>query len=279
VETGEIFIICSTDQKFIWSGTVPYNTTVIKLKELIVEANCFNHDDYCSCGEKTTTSGIYFRCKRLQESMQLCNYGIKNGSVVIYKHRVKGGGMDIVYEHLNRLIFCSFDRSSEIELFSYHISCRSDKIEENDKEDIVGIVLYQYDRQSKWIKNNVKCQTGYVFLKKTKNLENFKEATYHASCYKSLFDESVDSKIIGGGFARVDNEWKYNSSTFNSPQQCVIEDVERNDGFHNDKREMHPIEIKWLKISIDNWMKTCQQTTKIDYPNCYFERKGVVHVK
>ena len=123
------------------------------------------------------------------------------------------------------------------------------------------------------IKNGIKCKSGYIYLCKSESLNKIQLSgpvrTAHAKCYKLLFEEEPDyTKITAGGFAytQISKEnkekvWKYVSGTFSAPNQRKDRLAEHykkpfDDGWHNDKREMHQIERKWVQKCVNQWIES-----------------------
>ena len=109
---------------------------------------------------------------------------------------------------------------------------------------MVGIVLYAYDGKSEWILNNVHCKSGYIILKKTKNIIDIQSnyGQVHGKCYKSVFKQDVDKKVVGAGFAYVGGEWKFNSYSFNCGS-----------GYHDENRGMNNLERQFIQVAIQNY--------------------------
>ena len=171
-------------------------------------------------------------------------------------------------------------------------------------DDMMGIILYQYDGKTEWEINGIKCKSGFIYLCKSSKLKNVKSNpidTMHARCYKYLFGVDPDyRKIVGAGCGFKDNEWKYNSSTFCAPdnRQNIIKDYygmdEFKDEWHDNDRSMHEIEkkllteaaIKWIEFSEEvmciswswhrsKWMDYDQETNKyIEYEYRKYLRKS-----
>eukprot|EP01084_Bolivina_argentea_P166920 289767_1 len=94
-----------------------------------------------------------------------------------------------------------------IEIASYHVSCKSNQIK---GQDMVGVVLYSYNKKTEWGLNGIHCKSGYVILKSSKDIQNInnKQGRVHGKCYKSVFGEEIAyDKVVGGGFAFKNNKW------------------------------------------------------------------------
>eukprot|EP01084_Bolivina_argentea_P296187 510075_1 len=136
-----------------------------------------------------------------------------------------------------------------IEITSFHVSCQSDDIVED--KDMVGVVLYSYNGKTDWNLNDIHCKSGYIILKLSENIAHIKDepGVVHGACYKSVFNQSLDSKVVGGGFGYRNGKWKFNSFTFNT-----------GDNYHDDNKSMHEVEIKCIKAAVGNWKNGIQNT-------------------
>ena len=114
----------------------------------------------------------------------------------------------------------------DIHVQTFHVSCKSDKVEETKVHNYIGFILYKYENQTKWELNGVRCRSGYIYITNSASLQNCPTRTLHARAFAKLFSlkdmDSLDkhiSKVVASGFAFKDNAWKENSSTFNSNQK------------------------------------------------------------
>eukprot|EP01084_Bolivina_argentea_P251068 420936_1 len=178
---------------------------------------------------------------------------------------------------------------------SFHVSCRSDRI---NGEDMTGIVLYQYDGKTDWRLKGVHCKSGYIILKLSDNIKDIKnkQGIVHGKCYKSVFGMDIEhDKVIGGGFSFEGGKWKFNSGQFNDkakrkgfkmefnedhkvdekemndneiddlPQNALAEECERFEQWDDDNNRkswkiMHPMEQQCILAAIRNWKKVTQNT-------------------
>eukprot|EP01084_Bolivina_argentea_P320623 556325_1 len=157
---------------------------------------------------------------------------------------------DIQYDDLLKKIVIGDDSYlTPIDIKSYHVSCQSDKI---NGDNMGGVVLYSYDNQNDWILNNIHCKSGYIILKLYDNIKDIQSnyGILHGACYKSVFKQEIDDKVVGGGFAFYNGKWKFNSGTFNY----------RATQYHDDQKAMHPLEQKCIEAAIENWKKGIQNT-------------------
>eukprot|EP01084_Bolivina_argentea_P052689 96785_1 len=165
----------------------------------------------------------------------------------------RGGGLDTVeYNQQHQTLtvgLCSPNNYTTFEISSFHVSCKSDKF---TGENMTGIVLYEYDDKRDWYLNGIHCKTGYIILRLSKNISHIKDepGAVHGACYKSVFNESLDkNKVVGGGFAYLNGKWKFNSWTFNTGSK-----------YHNNEKEMNPLEQRCIEVAIVNWKKGLQNT-------------------
>eukprot|EP01084_Bolivina_argentea_P114535 203878_1 len=232
------------------------NDTIEKIKDIISKK-----EEIPSNQQKLIYSGQW-----LQNNKKLRDYTIKDDTTLLLMTGVRG--MDNIEEKQNHIKFTNKSGTETIKLHSYHISSKSDKF---DGSDMIGIILYQHNGKSEWELNGLKCKSGYIYLCKTDNLKdisiiNLKDiSTKHAKCYKKLFDKDPDyMEIVGAGFAYRNNEWIYNSGTFNAPnhspqrnwQMANYYQIEFKDEWHDNNRRMHMNEEKWLKQIIEQWISS-----------------------
>lgn len=92
-----------------------------------------------------------------------------------------------------------------------HVSCRSDKLD--DEHDYAGMVLWAYNGESKWTVNGIKCRTGYIYIRKSANIEGLKseQEKVHGKLYKSLFKEDYTDQLFATGFSFHKGSWKFTS--------------------------------------------------------------------
>eukprot|EP01084_Bolivina_argentea_P320624 556330_1 len=189
---------------------------------------------------------LRFRGKRLQnDGMTLSDYNIKEQTTIHSCTKIKGGGMKIFcYDEIKEAVVYGQKR---FVLPSYHVSCQSDKI---TGENMAGVVLYSYDDKQDWRLNNVHCKSGYIILKLSKNIEQYKcSGQVHGACYKSVFGKDIDKKVVGGGFAFFNGKWKFRSYSLN------IATI-----YHNSEKGMHKMEEQCVMAAIENWKKGIQNT-------------------
>eukprot|EP01083_Nonionella_stella_P211489 764632_1 len=163
------------------------------------------------------------------------------------------------------------NKTKSIHVYSYHISCQSDAFD--GISDMLGIVLYEYEGKTEWKLNGIRCKSGYIYLCQSKNLKNISSKpvnSWHARCYKKLFNQDPDfTKLIAGGFAFQDGQWKFSSGTYNAPngRKDKIKKYYKLDRFiddwHDNNRDMNPSEIKWIENTINKWVESGERTLYI----------------
>merc|ERR1712179_422002 len=114
----------------------------------------------------------------------------------------------------------------DIHVPTFHVSCRSDKVEETVKHNYIGFILYKYNNQTKWELNGVRCRSGYIYITNSANLPATPNSTAHGRAFAKLFSlkdlESLNkhiSQVVASGFAFKKGVWEEKSSTFNSNQK------------------------------------------------------------
>lgn len=155
----------------------------------------------------------------------------------------------------NVLIVNESDRSRYREynpIPSFHVSCKSDTY--TGRDDLGGIVLYQYNGQSDWRLNDVHCRSGYIVLKKSAGLDaRVKRKTgltslsgqVHGAVYADVFGTNLDTNVIGSGFAYQGSQWKYNSRSF----------LAISDGYSTGNSTMSDLEKRWVSTAVNNWIR------------------------
>merc|ERR1719334_646536 len=170
-----------------------------------------------------------------------------------------GGGLSKVqYIHGALQVDPSPDQSSQTEakfsfsITQFHVSCRSDKVKD---QMMMGIVLYLCEDKTLFYLNGMKCRSGYILLGDSDKISNVSGGTMHAKTFKYFVGESLSSKnIVGGGFSVQRGTPVFRSGTFNTAST----------GYHNDDREMHPLEKQCITAAINNWKKGIQNTKVSD---------------
>lgn len=174
-----------------------------------------------------------------------------------------GGGMVQVWVDDEAIMFYNPNNwKDKITISSYHVSCKSDHIPKDSLNglNMLGLILYRYNGKTDWYLNEMHCKSGYIVIVNEDKLKNIqtKRGTSHAKLYKLIFGmdtEDVDVEIIGAGFAINKGNYQFNSNTFN--------DNRKKDDWHNDNREMHPLERIAITNALDNWRLNQIQNTYI----------------
>ena len=187
-----------------------------------------------------------FKGQQLDDGTLIKDYNIQHQSRLYLILRLRNF-VNIKYDEFARCIRyfgIMHNDQRPFSINSYHVSAQSDKF---DGSNMVGIILYLYNKQKEWTLNNVKCKSGYIYLKSTKNIQQIQsnKGQVHGKCYKSIFGIDPDNKLVAGGFAYVNGVWKHNSKSMNAV----------NDGYHDDQRAMSKIEVQIITAIIENYKK------------------------
>eukprot|EP01084_Bolivina_argentea_P085142 153892_1 len=168
--------------------------------------------------------------------------------------------------------FSNKDNTESILVENCEVSNYSDLF---DGDDMMGIIIYQYDGKTEWELNGIKCKSGFIYLCKSDKLNNITSHpmnTMHACCYKYLFGVDPDyRKIVGAGCGFRNGIWKYNSSTFCAPENRKKKLAQHygtsdfKDNWHDDDRGMHEIEKKLLDQAVTKWTKFSQEVKTISW--------------
>eukprot|EP01084_Bolivina_argentea_P057692 105397_1 len=201
-----------------------------------------------------------FGGKQLSDDRCLKDYKVQEQSTLHFVLRLWGGGIvSMHYDEQSGNIFIGREHGIDatIKISSFHVSCKSDKI---DGQNMAGVVLYAYNNKTDWNLNGVHCKSGYIILKSSDKIKHIdsKQGQVHGKCYKSVFKQDINKKAVGGGFAFVGKEWKFNSYSFNVASN-----------YHDDKKAMHPLEQQCILAAIENWRKGIQNTKCLDIRKKY----------
>eukprot|EP01084_Bolivina_argentea_P061322 112065_1 len=167
-------------------------------------------------------------------------------------------GLANVDEKDDRILILNKNHTKSIEIYSCHISAQSDKFD--GKSSFIGFILYSYNGETKWKLNGVSCRSGYIYLCKCEHLKNIQASplnTMQAKCYKKLFGEDPDyTKIVAAGFGFTGQQWRYKSTTFNTPNKYALKLAlaEWHNEWHDNNRRMHPKEEKLVSRTIKQWI-------------------------
>mmetsp|Transcript_39080 Transcript_39080/g.72353 ORF Transcript_39080/g.72353 Transcript_39080/m.72353 type:complete len:210 (-) Transcript_39080:119-748(-) len=101
---------------------------------------------------------------------------------------------------------------------SLRLSCKSDQF---DGSNMAGMILWSYRGQTDWRLGGVHCKSGYVYVKKSENVQHVQSnmGQIHGKLYKHLFkcEPNVDGDcdVLATGFAFKDGRWSFKSGVFN----------------------------------------------------------------
>eukprot|EP01084_Bolivina_argentea_P107723 192582_1 len=188
---------------------------------------------------------LIFSGKQLEHGRTLSDYIIKDNSIIHLVLRLRGGIPPCKYDKaLENITFdpWPFRQGNTVKIALFHVSCKSDKF---SNENMAGIILYLYGGKQDWELNGIHCKSGHIFLKNTKNIQHIQgTGMIYETCYKSLFGEDLDRRIvIGAGFAFTDGIWKFNSGRFNVNHEAT-----------------HQTEKDCILTAIENWKKGIPNT-------------------
>ncbi|UJR31052.1 hypothetical protein I4U23_018562 [Adineta vaga] len=96
-------------------------------------------------------------------------------------------------------------------LTHFHIRVGSDEFNFNI-DSYVGLMIFSYDDQSKFILNGHHCQRGDIIIKQMKNLPVSHRGIYDA-VFKWYFNRSLDEKFFGLGFFYSNKKWRFDLLT------------------------------------------------------------------
>ena len=169
-----------------------------------------------------------------------------NCTVFVLQKMIGGGCIDVVFDPSFGLVIGSSVRRP-IQLETLHVSCRSDQ--HNAGVDKAGLIVYSYDDKIDFYLNGIHCRSGYIIIKDTDNIKHISSTNasiVHGKLFKWLFNQEIDSKVVGAGFAYVNSEWKFNSYSMNTSD----------DGYHDKNKGMHPLEVEMVRNVIQEVYET-----------------------
>ncbi|CAF3658550.1 unnamed protein product [Rotaria sp. Silwood1] len=106
----------------------------------------------------------------------------------------------------------------------FHICTGSDKFNFN-VGSYVGLVIFSYDNQSKFILNGHHCQRGDIIIKQMKFFNH--QHTIHRGIYDALFKwyfgRAIDENFIGIGFLCLNEKWRFDLITYNDKEIFLYE--------------------------------------------------------
>lgn len=100
-------------------------------------------------------------------------------------------------------------------LIHFHIYPESDEFDLN-VDYYVGLLLFSYDDQSKFILNGHHCQRGDILIKKMNSFsvtDKLHREIYDL-LFKSYFGRGLDDKLFGAGFIYVNKKWRFDLITY-----------------------------------------------------------------
>ena len=140
-----------------------------------------------------------------------------------------------------------------------HISCQSDSYQGN-AYSYAGVIIYSCNGKSEWkTTNGTRCKSGYLVImdagtEKVKKYQGESPGLVHGAVYRSAFGEECTTRHVNAeGFSIIKGEFKINSGVFNPAK----------DGYHDDKRCMHPVSAGCIEKVIEFWKNAGK-----DYHSC-----------
>lgn len=118
---------------------------------------------------------------------------------------------------------------------------------------MVGMVLYMYDGSTEWSLGGVRCKTGYIVIKKTKDIAHIdsKHGIVHGKLYKSVFRVDFDpNRVVASGFSKCNGQWKFNSASMH---------MDVNPVFQDNARTMSDKEKTLVMRAVGQWFETGNQ--------------------
>jgi len=100
-------------------------------------------------------------------------------------------------------------------LIHFHILTESDEFN-IDIDSYVGLLIFSYDNQSKFILHGHHCQRGDILIKQM-NYFNRTQKVYRGiydSLFKWYFGHSMDEKFFGIGFIYLNEKWQFDLITY-----------------------------------------------------------------
>ncbi len=154
---------------------------------------------------KSSICDLWLRLKAIEQMgpVSLITFLRKNQ---LYRSEKQLSGVDENPVENPKSLFYNPRRSR---LTHFHIGADSDKFY-FDIDSYVGILLFSYDNQSKFILNGHYCQRGDILIKKM----NFFNPTQksHREIYDILFKwyfgRSIDQRFLGVGFLYLNGKWR-----------------------------------------------------------------------
>lgn len=120
--------------------------------------------------------------------------------------------------------------------------------------NMIGMVLYLYDNKQDWCLNGIHCKSGFIVIKlfdKVVNV-NSKIGTLQNKLYKLIFNQELNDKVVGGGFAIHNGALKFNSSILNLGSK-----------FHDNNRRMSKCEEDCIRYAMSQWQNYGIQNSSV----------------
>jgi len=95
-------------------------------------------------------------------------------------------------------------------LIHFHIRTGSDEFNFNICS-YVGLLIFSYDNQSRFILNRHHCQRGDIIIKQTRffNSAHIQNRGIYDALFKWYFSRSIDEKFFGVGFLCLNGKWRF----------------------------------------------------------------------
>ena len=93
-------------------------------------------------------------------------------------------------------------------LTHFHICTCSDEFNTNI-DSYVGLLVFSYDNQSKFILNGHHCQRGDIVIKQMQNLHHVSSRGVYDALFKWYFNRSLDEKFFGIGLLYSNKKWRF----------------------------------------------------------------------
>ena len=128
----------------------------------------------------------------------------------------------------------------------------SDRSDKPTKDNMAGLVLWQYKNLEQWITCGVPCHSGMVYIKRSANIvQNNCEGVVHGNLFMDLFKQRPGCKMdmLVTGFSWFQQEARFVSGTLNCRRKT----------WQNNYAEASYLEKKLLKYVFLQWYSTGQK--------------------